>query len=184
VSSETEDAEQRIARRLRELRLARGLTLEKVAAEAELSPGYLSRVEAGHRQPSIGTLLVLARVLEVSVAELTAETDRADPVVRHGDLAPYGADDARMAPLSPPLPGTIIDAVRLTLTGGATPPRPSRHGGEEWLHVLSGRLELTLAGDEMVLEAGDSAQFPGATHHVLRGGPDAEVIIVIANARA
>jgi hypothetical protein len=34
-----------------------------------------------------------------------------------------------------------------------------------------------------VLEAGDSAQFPGATDHNLRGAPDAEVIIVIANAR-
>lgn len=183
MSTDSEDAGQRIAGRLRDLRMSRGLTLDKVATAADLSAGYLSRIEAGSRQPSIGTLIVLARVLDVTVADLTAEDHSTDPVVRDDRTDRYGPSDARMARLSPPLRGSIIDAVRLSLTGGATPPRPSRHGGEEWLHVLAGRLALTLGSEERVLEAGDSAQFPGATDHNLRGAPDAEVIIVIANAR-
>ena len=58
------------------------------------------------------------------------------------------------------------------------------HGGEEWLHVLHGTLELSLGDEQYVLGSGDSAQFDGATPHVLRGAPDVEVLVVIARDRA
>ncbi|MEU6263559.1 helix-turn-helix domain-containing protein [Saccharopolyspora shandongensis] len=183
MSQEVEDTEQRITRRLRELRLERGLTLEKVAAAADLSPGYLSRVESGQRIPSIGTLVLLARALDVSVADLASDEEPGSPIVRHDDATKYGSRGAELMHLSPPASGSLIEATRVVLRGRATPPRPVRHGGEEWLHVVTGRLELVLAGEMTILEPGDSAQFPGATEHVLRGAPDAEVIVVIASPR-
>ncbi|MGI5132871.1 helix-turn-helix domain-containing protein [Pseudonocardia sp. CA-107938] len=183
MNRSVEEAEQRITRRLRALRLERGLTLEKVAAAADLSPGYLSRVESGQRVPSIGTLVLLARALDVSVGALAEEPHDASPILRGVEATRYGTGGAELIHLSPPVSGNIIEATRLSLKARATPPRPVRHGGEEWLHVVGGRLELTLAGETTVLEAGDSAQFPGATEHVLRGAPDADVIVVIAAAR-
>ncbi|MGW7532120.1 helix-turn-helix domain-containing protein [Amycolatopsis sp. NPDC054798] len=178
MSQEAEEAEQRITRRLRELRLERGLTLDKVAAAADLTPGYLSRVESGQRVPSLGTLVVLARALDVSVADLVASEERGSPIVKREDAVTYGTRGASLTHLSPPSSG--LEATLVSLRNKSVPPRPSRHRGEEWLHVVSGQLELTLAGETHLLTAGDSAQFPGSTDHTLRGAPDAEVLVVIA----
>ncbi|WP_406640131.1 helix-turn-helix domain-containing protein [Amycolatopsis sp. WGS_07] len=178
MSREAEEAEQRIARRLRELRLERGLTLDKVAAAADITPGYLSRVESGQRVPSLGTLVVLARVLDVSVADLAGSGERSSPIVKREDAVTYGTRGASLTHLSPP--SSSVEATLVTLRDKSVPPRPTRHRGEEWLHVVSGQLELTLAGETHLLAPGDSAQFPGTTEHTLRGAPDAEVLVVIA----
>lgn len=42
-----ERARQEIGRRIKELRLSRGLTIKELADEAGMSPGYLSEVERG-----------------------------------------------------------------------------------------------------------------------------------------
>jgi transcriptional regulator with XRE-family HTH domain len=54
--------------RLRELRGAR--TQEDVADEALVAREYLSKVESGHRNPSLDVLARLARALDVSLEDL------------------------------------------------------------------------------------------------------------------
>ncbi len=46
--------------------------------------------------------------------------------------------------------------------------RPSVHEGEEFLFVLSGRMEVTLAGHTDVLEPGDSIQYDASLPHRVR----------------
>lgn len=52
------------------LRKARGLTQEEVEARSGVSQQYLSSLERGRRNPTVITLYELARVLEVTVADL------------------------------------------------------------------------------------------------------------------
>jgi transcriptional regulator with XRE-family HTH domain len=49
--------------RLREVREALRRTLEDVAKEAGIDPGYLSRIERGLQRPSTATLVAICRVL-------------------------------------------------------------------------------------------------------------------------
>jgi transcriptional regulator with XRE-family HTH domain len=57
--------------RIEALRKERALTQEKLAWDADLnSKGYLSRIEAGQRLPSLGVLLNLAKCLDVEVRDL------------------------------------------------------------------------------------------------------------------
>ena len=69
-----------IGRRIRELRLEAGLTLEKLAYESELgSKGYLSDIESGLALPSLKTLAVLADHLGLLLLDLVtfpAESER------------------------------------------------------------------------------------------------------------
>jgi DNA-binding XRE family transcriptional regulator len=51
-----------VARRLKELRGERGITLTALAEQTGISAAHLSRLEKGERQPSIGSLLQIARV--------------------------------------------------------------------------------------------------------------------------
>lgn len=52
---------------LRELRLAKGLTVSKVAADAGIKQPHLSNIELGNRQASDEVIIALASALQVSV---------------------------------------------------------------------------------------------------------------------
>ncbi len=59
-----------LARRVRALREGLRLTQEEFARRCEISVSFASLLERGERSPSYETLLTMARVLEVGVAEL------------------------------------------------------------------------------------------------------------------
>jgi transcriptional regulator with XRE-family HTH domain len=65
-----------IARRVADLRKARNLSFDALAARSEISKGMLVAIEQGRANPSIGTLCKLAAALRVSLAELLAEAPR------------------------------------------------------------------------------------------------------------
>jgi len=56
--------------RIKALRQARHMTQEALARQADISLGYVARLEIGRHDPKLSTLLKLAKALEVSVAEL------------------------------------------------------------------------------------------------------------------
>lgn len=87
-----------ISNRIRQLRLARGLTLEQVATELGVTKASISKWELGSTYPEHSRLDQLARVLGVTVAQLLSEPGaslvRSYPVVdyRKGDRVEYFMD--------------------------------------------------------------------------------------------
>ena len=65
---------QRFGKQLQRLRTRRGLTQEQLAVNAGLSRTFLTRLELGQHDPSLSTLVRLAKALRVSVTELLGET--------------------------------------------------------------------------------------------------------------
>jgi len=65
---------QRFGKQLQRLRARRGLTQEQLAVTAGLSRTYLTRLELGQHDPSLGTLVRLAKALRVSVTDLLGES--------------------------------------------------------------------------------------------------------------
>src|SRR6266498_133056 len=57
-------------KRIQELRKARGLSQEKIAEKADISPTYLSRIECGRENPTLDMLIKLSRALEVEMWEM------------------------------------------------------------------------------------------------------------------
>jgi mannose-6-phosphate isomerase-like protein (cupin superfamily) len=128
-------------------------------------------METGQRQPSLPSLLALARVYGTTVSDLLLERV-ADPdaVMRATDMRPTQA----AGPTSRPAPRTEV--CRRCGSTFPTPPQSDvvrSHPGEEWLYVLEGRLRLRLADAEYPLTAGDSPHFGSLTPHRLAAGdPD------------
>jgi transcriptional regulator with XRE-family HTH domain len=60
----------RFARRLREARQHAGITQAALATRAKLARPYVTQLEAGVREPSVVTVMTLAKALRVSVAVL------------------------------------------------------------------------------------------------------------------
>ena len=87
-----------LGRRLREVRLASGLTGPDVKVRTGIDPGGLSRVERGSRFPTIEMLSTLAKVYGVRVHDLLDPAHRPeDPLGAkrspHGGMADPGSND-------------------------------------------------------------------------------------------
>lgn len=61
------NAQELVAWNLRRLRVARGLTQEALAVDAEIDRTYVSRLERGMENPSVNVLERLAQALEAEV---------------------------------------------------------------------------------------------------------------------
>jgi transcriptional regulator with XRE-family HTH domain len=64
------------------LRRDAGLTVRRLAAEAEIDPGYLSQILAGARHPSIAVLVAVSKVLGADLSVRLYPTT--GPIVRDG----------------------------------------------------------------------------------------------------
>lgn len=60
----------KIAKRLRAVRVERGLTQVQVAEKADLNTNYYAKIERGEIRPSIATYEKLAKVLKITSSEL------------------------------------------------------------------------------------------------------------------
>ncbi|AMW14214.1 XRE family transcriptional regulator [Streptomyces qaidamensis] len=153
-----------VAPQLRALRRQASLTLEAAARAAGLSPAHLSRLETGQRQPSLPMLLALARVYGTTVSELLGETvAERDSVIRAADMEPTAAGGWTYWQAG--APGRGMQALRVHVPHGSQGDIVRVHPGEEWLHVLRGRLRLRLGDTTHRLAAGDSAHFDSLTPH-------------------
>ncbi|MFJ4814878.1 helix-turn-helix domain-containing protein [Streptomyces sp. NPDC088801] len=155
---------QAVAPQLRALRRQASLTLEAAARAAGLSPAHLSRLETGQRQPSLPMLLALARIYGTTVSELLGETvAERDSVIRAADMEPTAAGGWTYWQAG--APGRGMQALRVHVPHGSQGDIVRVHPGEEWLHVLRGRLRLRLGDTTHRLAAGDSAHFDSLTPH-------------------
>lgn len=149
-----------IGSRLRVLRQAVGLTLDQVAELTGIGASTLSRLEAGHRQPSLDLLVPLAAVYQTPVEELVAVVEHAGgPPVVHSPQRRRGIAAQR---LSHHTGG--IQVYRLILPPHETPDLRS-HDGYAWLCVLAGQVQLSLADTRLTLGPGDAAEMDTRTPH-------------------
>jgi transcriptional regulator with XRE-family HTH domain len=65
--------------RLRELRIASGMTQEELAYAAAVDRGYISESESGNRNPSIWIIYRLAEALGMEPGRLLPEIDGESP---------------------------------------------------------------------------------------------------------
>jgi transcriptional regulator with XRE-family HTH domain len=180
-----EHAEQAIAGlgvRLKQMRDARGWTLDELAERSGLSKAFLSRLEAGDRQPSIAAILTLAKAYNVSIASLFEQPQTDDPcaIVRHGSQLPLRANGLKYTPLTTGNRPFNLQPIAVTVDAHRNNREHYQHEGEEWLTVVSGRLRLTIAERTYELGTGDCAHFDARQPHRLDAldGTDAQVILV------
>lgn len=172
--AQADEIEQVVRTRLRSLRTTLGLSLDELAARANLSPSTISRVETGKRTIGLDVLLPLAAALQVGIdALLDVRPD--DDVVIRPTPSTSGARTTWM--LNRPTGSTI--AVKMRLEPTRRRPEPRVHPGHDWFFVLEGRVRLSLGDREIVVETGEAAEFGTMTPHAFAAvdGP-AELIVI------
>ncbi|MFB9199614.1 helix-turn-helix domain-containing protein [Nonomuraea spiralis] len=155
-----------VRRRIRGLRLARGWSLDALAARCRLSPSNLSRIETGHRRIALDQLVPIARALGTTLDQLVESADDEDVVIRplpcdHPGMTVWLLSRERS------LHGVTVAKMRITPERPAGPEDLKVHPGREWFTVLSGTARLLLGERTVLVEAGDAAEFSTMTPHAL-----------------
>ena len=151
--------------RLKALRQSREATLAQLSETTGISVSTLSRLESGQRRPTLDLLLLLARAHDVPLDELVGAPETGDPRVQARPVTRHGMT---WIPLTK-RPGGL-QAFKLILPPAkpqatVTEPQQQVHEGYEWLYVLSGQLRLRLGEHDLVLTAGEVAEFDTRTPH-------------------
>jgi transcriptional regulator with XRE-family HTH domain len=164
ANPEDDDIEARVRRRLRELRIQRGMTLEDVARAADIDISTLSRLESGKRRFALDHLPRLAAALSISTDELMRAPEAEDPRVRG---ASHSRDGITYWPLTRggPAGGLHTFKIRVSTRRRTPPAELPVHDGQEWLYVLSGNLRLLLGDRDFTIKPGEAVEFSTWTPH-------------------
>ncbi len=159
--------------RVRELRKARGWTLEQAAKQAGLARSTLSKIENGQMSPTYEALKKLATGLEISVPQLftppAAEKINGRMVVtKSGEGAAKATTTYEHELLAESLRKKQMLPYRARIRARTMEEFDGwvRHDGEEFLYVLTGVITLYTEFYEPVeMRRGDSAYYDAAMGH-------------------
>lgn len=155
-----EDVLAAVGPRLKRIRQQRACTLAALSETTGISVSTLSRLESGLRKPSLELLPPIAHAHQVPLDELVGAPPVGDPRVR---LKPVKRRDSTVVPLTQQPGG--LQAFKMIISATRNNPEPRTHEGYEWLYVLSGKLRLVLAEHDVMLKAGEAAEFDTRLPH-------------------
>jgi transcriptional regulator with XRE-family HTH domain len=171
----TDEVLQEVGPRLRALRRKSGITLAALAETTGISVSTLSRLESGQRKATLELLLPLAQAYRVPLDELVGAPQTGDPRVYARPITRFGQV---ILPLSRN-PGGPQAFKHVIAAGERQEPEPKTHEGYEWLYVLSGKLRLVLGAHDLVLPAGEAAEFDTRVPHWF-GSADGEPVEMLS----
>jgi transcriptional regulator with XRE-family HTH domain len=169
-----------VARRVRALRQARSWSLDELAGRSAVSRGMVVQIEGARTNPSLGTLCRLAEAFGVSVAALIEPPD--SPPVHV-----IGADEPPVL-WRGPAGGTgrlLCGVGEVELWDWRFEPGERHASGDhspgtrELVHVHSGALVVTVAGDDHEIPAGGTVDFAADGPHGYRNDGPAPALVTM-----
>lgn len=182
-----------IGARLRNYRLSQGVTIADLAAGAGLSVGFISLVENGKSDLTIGRLSRVLEYFSLNLSDFLADscdkdaTSVPDEIHRHENervlTSPSEGVTYRLIPQ--PLDGQFT-VMEVTLEPGAARSEVSSHEGDECIYVLQGQMQLRYGSRNQRLKAGDSQYFDGLLPHSFNNSTNrtTRFLAVMGNTRA
>lgn len=170
-----------IGARLRRLRARKAVSLAHVANAVGVSVGFLSAIEREQMTASVATLRRLARFYQINILSLFNPTDANPGRVRPGERKILEAGPGvRMELLS--WGNTMMEPHLFRIAPSAGSGESYAHEGEEFLYILSGNLEISLAdGEQLRLQEGDSFYFESSNEHRWKNPGKKEALVLWVN---
>jgi transcriptional regulator with XRE-family HTH domain len=162
---------QRLAHRIREIRLKRGMTLQEVAASAGFSKGLLSKVETGVVSPPIATLAKLADALDIALGEFFEGAQEDESVCyfpREKRVDGRGRLSAYNYKYEPLVSGRIrrdMQPMIITADGKTSRFKLMDHPGEQFIYMLEGEMDYVLGEKTYTIRAEDCLYFDARKLH-------------------
>ena len=167
-----------VRQRIRGLRVAKGWTLDSLAARCFLSPSTLSRIETGHRRVALDQLVPIARALGTTLDQLVEPSNDEDVVIRPESHRTAGMTVWKLSRDQTP-GGVTVAKMRITEEHVVDPNNLGVHPGREWFTVISGTIRLHLGERVIAVPTGQAAEFSTMVPHGMAAvdGP-AEIVSI------
>lgn len=169
-----------VGKKIRKVRLEKKIPLDRIANETGCSVDYLKNIESGKEIPPVGTLLQISRALEIDSGYLLREQE----ANLKSRIRAYTkrTDDYAYTTLTPGAENKHLKAFRITID--AMQPHKGvgyQHEGEEFVYVLTGKIELRVGEHLNILNDGDSLHFNSGIRHQIKniGDKTAEMLVVL-----
>jgi quercetin dioxygenase-like cupin family protein len=176
------DTKLSIGKKIKKARTSKKLTYDLLANETGFSIDYLKEIESGKETPPVGTLLQIARALEIDSGVLLKEDE--SKMKRRIKAYTKRTDNYAYTTLTPGAENKHLKAFLVTID----PMQGHKgvgyqHEGEEFSYVLSGSVEIQVGDHVNKLKPGDSLHFNSGIRHNLRniGKTEAKLLVVIYN---
>jgi transcriptional regulator with XRE-family HTH domain len=160
-----------LGRTLRLFREKSGRNLETIARDADISISMLSQIERGVVSPSIDTLFMVCRALDIDMAELFTRLSPSEPVRIHkeGERLIMENRGVRYEQLMTSQRSTFpIELFLIEVEpGSATDMSGGGHEGAEMGYVLAGGAKLTVGTTDYSVSEGESFYFDAHLPHRL-----------------
>jgi quercetin dioxygenase-like cupin family protein len=169
-----------VGKTIKKARTSKKFTLDHVANETGFSIDYLKEVESGKAIPPVGALLQIARALEIDSGSLLKEPESRlqSRIKAHTKRT----DNYAYTTLTPGAENKHLKAFRVNIEAQQDHKGVDyHHEGEEFVYVLSGKIEVVVGEHINTLEQGESLHFNSGIRHKLRSVSDetAELVVVI-----
>ncbi|MBF8258022.1 MAG: Cro/Cl family transcriptional regulator [Actinobacteria bacterium] len=181
------DPEVQVGDHIRKFRESKGVSLQKLAEKTGFSAALLSQIENRMTSPPLGTLVKIANALDTYVSSFIGKEEREFSIVRKQDrttvsrvgMKEGGRSAYTYEALGAGKAGRKMEPflVRLTPLIDRNVVRNS-HEGEEFLYVLSGKVEVFLDKYSDVLNEGDCMYYNSTIPHHVHSAEEKEALIL------
>ena len=162
-----------VLKEIRTIRKKKKVTLEQLSQLTKLSVNYLSKMERGLANPSIGAIKKVTDALDVKFmslgnsSHLLRKQKKKAEVIRRDmrKMIAYPKSKTKNYLLTPDLQRNLEVIFSEVIPGEQGQGEWLSHEGEEFGLVLEGKLEVTVDDEVYLLEAGDSIYYKSDIPH-------------------
>lgn len=169
-----------VGSKLTTLRNAHGMSQEDLATRAGCDVDTIAQIESSQAVPSLAPLIKLTRALGVRLGTLLDDDRGMGPIIT---LAGEAEESNRVLSLETGSEDAPLDFYSLAdgkITRHMDPfmidvaphqeENLTHHEGEEFIHVMSGKVEIEYGKDCFILSQGDSIYYDSIVPHQVRCG--------------
>jgi transcriptional regulator with XRE-family HTH domain len=165
----------KVGEKIKQFREDQAISLKDMAKRTGISESVLSQMENHLVSPPLGTLIKIARALNVKVGDfLKEEPEEPFCLVRQDErqkVSRFASKDGvnygySYESLGYDKKDRHMEPFVVTLTPATLgEPEPSKHAGEEFIYVLEGQVEVTLGDHTDILNPHDSIYYDATIPH-------------------
>ena len=171
---------QPVGKRIKKVREDKNITLDRMANETGYSIDYLKKIESGKVIPPVGTLLTISRALDLDSGYFLKEQE--SNLSKRIKAYTKRTENYAYTTLTPGAENKHLKAFRITVDPMCEHKGVGYlHQGEEFVYVLSGKIEVTVGEHVNKLKTGDSLHFNSGIRHKMRntGKAETELLVVV-----
>ena len=169
-----------VGQKIKKARTSKKMKLEQLANETGFSIDYLKEIESGKAIPPVGALLQISRALEIDSGALLKEPEsRLESRIKAHTKR---TENYAYTTLTPGAENKHLKAFLVAVKARQDHKGVGyHHEGEEFVYVLTGKIEVIVGEHVNVLDKGDSLHFNSGIRHKLTNISDetAELLVVI-----